>query len=293
MSWAGRSLIPTPTPGHTLAAAAGAAAVFVTAACLIPDTGILLSGDQNSNAVQILERAGTSVEVDCACDPASSINCPAQFPPVSWLPNPCPQPLAFNIPHLMDKDEAQYEFCSCPPGQADIAPLPGVEIFVNDLDVDDNGDPLDDLYAVLLLDPVPDEDPTQSVAFENYLNPNTSLSNFSENYQPIQQPRAKLRRVLIRDTNGDWDLCNGNGYPLSRGWHQVSLIVTDRPWFAADDITDPSAPPIIQRGVPDFTAGATQDQSHFSFFCYDGDDIIDGEADPECADRCEGAGDDG
>jgi hypothetical protein len=174
-----------------------------------------------------------------------------------------------------------------------VAPLPGVEIFANDLDADDNGDPLDDLYAALLLDAVPNGDPSLSVAYENYLNPNATLSDFSEKYQPIQQPRAKLRRVLIRDTNGDWDLCNGNGYPLSRGWHQFSLIVTDRPWYSAPDTTDPSAPPIIQRGVPDFTAGATQDQSHFAFFCFDGDDTIDGVSDMECAERCEGAGDDG
>ena len=287
-----RVRVPAPTIGHSLAAAGGALAVFVTA-CLIPDTGIVLSGDQNSNAVKILERAATSVEVDCACDPASSVTCPSDLPPSAWFPNPCPQPLAFNIPHLMDRDEAQYEFCSCPAGEADISPLPGVEIFVNDLDVDDQGDPLDELYAVLLLDPSPEDNPTLSVAYENYLNPNLSLSDFSENYQPIQQPRAKLRRVLIRDTNGDWDLCNGNGYPLDRGWHQMTLIVTDRPWFAAADIEDASAPPIIQRGVPDFTTGATQDQSHFSFFCYDGDATIDGELDPECVDRCEGAGGDG
>ena len=56
-----RVRVPAPTIGHSLAAAGGALAVFVTA-CLIPDTGIVLSGDQNSNAVKILERAGLTDE---------------------------------------------------------------------------------------------------------------------------------------------------------------------------------------------------------------------------------------
>ena len=72
MSRPARSMLPAPTRGHVLAALTGASAVFVVAACIIPDTGIVLSGDQNAFAVQILERAATSVEVNCACDPAGS-----------------------------------------------------------------------------------------------------------------------------------------------------------------------------------------------------------------------------
>ena len=296
-------LEPTPSPAGSASApslatiacgvALGATATLVAAACIIPDTGIVLSGDLNRNAVQILERAQVSVDADCACDAAASTNCAAIKPRETWDPNPCPQPEPTNLPHLMSNDAPEYQFCSCPPGQEDLSPLPGVELWVNDLDTTEDGEPLDELYAALLLDLEPGEDPTLAVRYTNYLNPNTPLNTDTRTYLPIQQPRPRLRRVLIRDVTSTWDLCNGAGAPLEPGWHQVTLIVTDRPWFAAPDPLDPDAPAIEQVGVPDFANGATQDQSHFVFFCFDGDETEDGVIDPQCTDRCGGGGDDG
>ena len=105
------------------------------------------------------------------------------------------------------------------------------------------GEPLDELFAALLVDADATADPTQAVGYLNYLNPNVPLSPFITEYQPIQQQRPKLRRVLIRDTTGTWDLCNGAGTPLTPGWHQVTLLTTDRPWFSVQDPIDPTAPP--------------------------------------------------
>ena len=272
---------------------AGAAAAAAFGACIVPDTGIVLTGDLNAAAVQILERAPVTVDLDCACDEASGINCDPEEPRETWNPNACPQPLASGLPHLMSRDLPQYTFCACPPGQFDNSPLPGVEILVNDLDVDEDGEPLDELFAALLVDADATADPTQAVGYLNYLNPNVPLSPFISEYQPIQQQRPKLRRVLIRDTTGTWDLCNGAGTPLTPGWHQVTLLTTDRPWFSVQDPIDPTAPPIVQLGVTDLAAGATQDQSHYVFHCYNGDDTVAGEIDPECESRCVGGGDDG
>ena len=121
-------------------------------------------------------------------------------------------------------------------------------------------------YAAALLDLRPESlDPQNSVRYRDYIDPLQPLDLDDQlNYTPLKRPDPKLR-VLNIGGEARIDLCNrANDTPLEAGFHELRIIVTDRPWFKADpdDVEG-------QAGVPDIANGATFDTTSYIFHCDD------------------------
>jgi len=235
--------------------------------CVLPDRDIQIVDEniQNKHAVRIVEPTPLSPEAQDACDDGFAgklLICQPGEP-------------EFVLPHYLDPTYADptsqnaliYNFCSCDRAASEeskfqLNPFP---LYVEDRldDVDKGPSPL---YAAALLDLRPDSlDPQNSVRYRDYIDPLQPLDLDDQlNYTPLKRPDPKLR-VLNIGGEDTIDLCNrANDTPLKAGFHELRIIVTDRPWFKADsdDVEG-------QAGVPDIANGATFDTVSYIFHCDD------------------------
>lgn len=248
---------------------AGAAALGVGIACIIPDSQIqVLITDQNAYPVRFVEGIPLDEAARCAC---SEKTCE------------CPLPGAPGIPTYLNPEDTAYQFCVCSENKIDEKRLYGVEFYVEDQDEVD-GVPSDALYAAALLDwdPTAGDSAFDYVAYRSYLDPRRPLDLSYSSYEQavIKRPRPYVRSILMRDLTGRFDLCNGAGRPVGPGFHTLSLIVTDRMWFQREGAvaeTGESEDPletmaITLDGVPDIADGATYDIETYVFMCRDEED---------------------
>jgi hypothetical protein len=186
-------------------------------------------------------------------------------------------------------------FCVCPEGLVDDDALFTFDIYVEDPDVDREGLPLDDLYAVFLLDVPPDAtDVGDYIAYRNYLDPNEParlvLLGSGSYLEPIERPRTNLKSWAL-GVDERVDLCNnneGSKLPMDeeQRLHSLRLVVTDRPWYVPVAFDDKGLPiaddqggvvregePLV--GVPDIPGGATYAVAHYVFECLTEDMIPD------------------
>lgn len=249
---------------------AGLLAVFALGcACIIPDSQINVQPNRtNPGTVRVVQAVALSAQANEAC---------AEEP--GFLA--CPMPPNTVAPGLIEEED--QAFCVCAGGRDGNA-LGGFDIYVEDPDVDDDGEPKDTLLGAFLLDVVPGDEPvSQFVAYTNYFPTNRPAQRFpTENYdQPIERPPTNLKSwVLGSDTT--LDLCNNNnGNALEPGVHGLRLVVTDRPWALPLELDEDGLPikdgedfarlegadPLV--GVPDTPAGASYDIADFVFRCVD------------------------
>ncbi len=242
-------------------------------ACIVPDKDIVIEGVfTNPGAVRIVERIPVGEDANLACDEASQevSTCPqvpaAGYLPSGWIPTP---------------------LCVCPAGASDDRAFGEIRVYAEDPDVDEDGDPKDDLFAALLLDfdPFVDE-PSDRVAYRNYLQPDRPAekvtSSAYENVIGRADPQLRFFRIV--GPEGVVDLCNDNeGDKLEPGVHSLKIVVTDRPWFTpverdaeGNPVKDPdTGEPILLPqlvGHPDLAAGATYDTKSWVFSCGEGDE---------------------
>jgi hypothetical protein len=252
----------------------------IALACIIPDTDIyVFSLDQNEHAVRFVEGIPLSEDARCACDP-----------------NTCECPIAdqTSLPPFLDPTVESYQFCICGEGAIDENRLNGTRLFAEDQDEFD-GVATDDLYAALLLDwnPTLGVSAFDYVAYRSYVDPSKDLDGYFSSYesQIIKRPRPYVRAINLIDDTSRFDLCNGAGKPLTPGFHTLTVMVTDKPWYrkpsgfadTGDDTTSDTGPEpmeVEQHGVPDIAEGATYDIETYVFHCFSAE-----EADPEC--QCE------
>ncbi len=242
--------------------------VGLSCACIIPDTNIQVQPNRtNPGTVRIVQAVALTSEANAACadEPGFQV---------------CPLPPDTVVPGLIEVEN--QAFCVCEGGR-DANALGGFDIFVEDPDVDEDGEPRDTLLGAVLLDVIEGEEPlSQFVAYTNYFPTNRPAQpTVAGTYeQPIERPPTNLRSwTLGVDTNVD--LCNdNNGTPLSPGLHSLRVVVTDRPWplpiaeadgrpevaddaFVRDELQDALV------GVPDTPGGASFDVVDFVFRCVD------------------------
>jgi len=228
------------------------------AACFIPDRDIQVNDESitNRSPVRIVEAVQISDEALTACDDSDP------------LLQECPQPQLPEdvLPHFLDPDISEFAFCSCPPGSTDAKARPNFPIYIEDRDENpdaDDGDRLDEIYAALILDyNASNHRPFTSVRYRTYINPQEPVPLAGDiTYQPIGRHGQKLRELRLGNENLDFDFCNGaTDTALDPGFHTLTVIVSDRPWFTPDD-------GFIQEGVPDFTNAATFDVTRYVFRC--------------------------
>jgi len=244
--------------------------------CILPDRDIQIVDEniQNKHAVRFVEPTPLTPEAQEACD--------AGFKGKDAICQPGEPELV--LPHLLDPNYLDpesgtyiYNFCSCDhaagyESRNKLLPFP---LYVEDRldDVDKDPSPL---YAVALLDLRPGAtDPQNSVRYRDYISPLQPLDLEDQlDYSPLKRPSPKLRVLNVGGAN-EVDLCNGaNDTPLTRGYHELRIMVTDRPWFKADP-----ADPEGQAGVPDIANGATFDTTWYIFRC-------DDKTDEHCLTEC-------
>lgn len=238
-------------------------------ACIIPDSLINVQPNRtNPGTVRIVHAVALSQQVNDACgeEPGFQV---------------CPQPGVTLLPGLIELEN--QAFCVCETGR-DGTFLGGFDIFVEDPDVDEDGEPSDPIFGAFLLD-VPDDAESVSsyVAYTNYLPTNQPAQPYAAGTyeQPIERPATNLRSWAV-GIETTLDLCNdNNGEALSPGLHNLRFVATDRPWpqpvlldddglptRSGDDfVRDDSAEPLA--GVPDLPAGASYDTIDFVFRCVD------------------------
>ncbi len=249
-------------------------------ACVFPDTDVDVVGDlTNPGTVRIIEPIPLTPEADAACAEA--------VPGFGACPLP-PNTTPFGLLH-----DEQRPLCVCPDGDGNELGI--IDVYVEDPDVDEEGQPRDTILGALMLD-VPtdidpaDFDPADYLAYENLLSPTTpaqraQLGLFSYR-DAIDRPTPQVRTwALASATTQKVDLCNDNdGDPLSPGLHTLRLVVTDRPWYVPVTLDEDGRPirekgtlvrvadaePMI--GVPDLPGGATYAVANWVFRCLDAAD---------------------
>ena len=238
-------------------------------ACIVPDTNIQVQPNRtNPGTVRIVQAVALTPEANAAC---------AEVPGFEV----CPLPQDTIVPGLIQFEN--QAFCICE-SQRDGNALGGFDIYVEDPDVDENGEARDALLGALLLDVEPGEEPlSQFVAYTNYFPTSRPAqpANAGTYEQPIEREPTNLRSWAL-GTDTKLDLCNNNnGTQLTEGLHSLRLIVTDRPWpfpitqdengrpEVADEqfLRDESEDALV--GVPDLPAGASFDVADFVFRCFD------------------------
>lgn len=263
-------------------------------ACPIPDRDIrVVTEDVNEHAVKLIEPVGISRGQACECQP-NVTGCKPDDDPDDFAAT-CPQPLSSGLPHFMDPVLPQYQFCVCGEDQFDAGASPPVEFFAEDQDTDpETGNPKDQLFAVLLLNSDFEGNPENEIAYVGLRPPTSPLPEDPGSYQVSGRPNPIVRRILVTDENGRWDLCNQAD--VKQGFNTFTLLVTDKPWNEVPvDIDDDDEPDELlpQLGVPDIASGATYDTSTYTFYCSSDNDPInpvspggDGNDPFACADRC-------
>lgn len=242
-------------PSSARAGATAAALVLAVSACVLTDQYINISDETISNRtpVRIVEPIQLTAEVQKAC---------ADDPDFGECPQPPPDDPTDVLPHFLNP--VDYDFCSCPQGRSDLGAQPDFPIFIADRDQDTNGD-YDDIFAALLLDYSPSNNrPHTSVGYRDYVNPQEPVPLASGiEYEPIGQHEPILRELRLGNENRPFDFCNGaGGTALAPGYHSLTVVVSDRPWFTPEEGS-------IQEGVPDFANGASFDTLTYVFFCND------------------------
>ena len=258
-------------------------------ACIIPDREIGFEGEfDNPGAVRIVQ----------------STLLPAQMREICEAPEPrgdrtyCPQ-----VPRTLHSGLiglANEPFCVCPSGQ-DTRVLPEFFIYAEDPDRASEL-PVDELFAVALLDFELDpnglsDDPQNSVAYRQQLpadRPPELISNRNDPSTGVfvapslsREDNALWRFRFGKDGGGGTDLCNDNdGRALTPGLHNITVMVTDRPFFRpelldaeGEPVLDEHGDPILggtQLAMPDLAAGATYAVANWVFECKD----------PAMDDRC-------
>jgi hypothetical protein len=249
----------------TLATVAGLAVVGAAAGCIIPDAGIVVQDEfVNMGAVRIVEPTPVSARADADCADRTTLSrCPQ-------LPDTLPSGLIRVSPPL----------CVCPGSSPGLGG--GFEIFVEDPDIDAEGDPKDQILGGLFLDmPSAVEDPRDHLAYTTRLPPEQPARRYAaQDVQTIERPDPHLKYWSLGDRGGTVDLCNDDdGAKLAPGLHELRLIVTDRPWYRPLLVDAEGEPmrdeggdlvfgdPVI--GMPDLAAGATYDTITYVFQCHD------------------------
>lgn len=212
----------------------------------------------------------------------------------------CPMPPAAGPPHLLNPEDPEYDFCTCPEGERDESPLRRFTLHVEDQDgrraqprgpssTDESGksgesgdesgeeanenderedEARDSLFAALLLDTKPGSRGPAAASYTSTVNPDRVLRD-SYGARPgaysvlgLNRPVPDVRELVVPTV----DLCNPlEGPSLAPGWHSLTVIVTDRPWFSSDGERR-------NYGIPDISAGASYDTAHYSFHCAAPDD---------------------
>ena len=249
-------MTPTRRLSH-LGGASVALLIVIMTGCVLPDRDIQIVDEaiQNKHAVRIVEATPLSPQAQAACDAdlkGESLICqPGQPEDV--------------LRHFLDPTLPDYNFCSCDraAGYEANNKLPAFPVYVEDRLDDESPTPL---YAAALLDVTPGTtDPQNAVRYRDYISPLQPLDLEDQlQYTPSKRPDPKLR--VLNVGNGDpIDLCNyADNVPLKPGFHELRIIVTDRPWFKVQP-DDPAG----QAGVPDLASGATFDTTSYIFHCDD------------------------
>ncbi len=233
------------------------------ASCIIPDAGIVVQDEfVNVGAVRIVEPTPITARADADCDEATALS-------------GCPK-LNDTLPSGLIRPE--YPLCVCPGGDIGMG---GFDLFVEDPDIDDQGDPADELLGALFLDMPSDAgDPRDYLAYTSQLPPEEPASRYrADDLQTIERPDPHLKAWAIAPQSR-LDLCNDNdGAKLDAGLYELRLIVTDRPWYRplmVDAMGEPVRnedgeltyhDPVI--GMPDLPVGATYDTTTYVFECYE------------------------
>ncbi|HFE44938.1 MAG TPA: hypothetical protein ENJ18_05505 [Nannocystis exedens] len=255
-----------------LAPASLALLLIASAGCILTDEDINVSDEQilNRNAVRIVEPLQLSREAREACNRENG-----------GCPQPPPDP-EYVLPHFLDPKE--YVFCSCPMGSVDSQAQPRFSIYIEDRDQDAD-EQYDDIYAALFLDYTPDNPkPYTSIRYPEYVDPQEPIPLASSiEYQPIGRNDPILRELVLGNDSRGFDFCNAaTDTALEAGFHTLTVVVSDRPWFTPEIEKDGEIlKGVIQEGVPDFLNGASFDLSTYVFYC------TAAEEDPCQASQCE------
>ena len=252
----------------------------VLTSCVLPDRYIQIVDEniQNKHPVRLVEPTPLSFEAQDACDDG--------FKGKLLICQPGEPELV--LPHFLDPTYADpkeqnalvYNFCSCAVDEEGSVQLNSFPLYVEDR-ADDVDKELSKIYMAALLDVRPEStDPQNSVRYRDHIDPLQPLDLDDQlNYTPLKRPDPKLR-VLNFGGFRTIDLCNNAiDAPLSRGFHTLTIIVTDRPWFKAPP-EEGEEDDKIQAGVPDIAGGATFDTTSYIFHC---DDKTDLHCTTECA----------
>lgn len=274
------------TPAARLSIVTAVIAGWATAGgCVLPDRVLVLDVlvDDLDVAVRFVEPTPLSPEALEACEDEigdKQLICQPGEP-------------EFVLPHYLDptyrdpksNDALIYNFCSCDrsAGEESKYQLNPFTLYVEDRldDVDKSPSPL---YAAALLDlhlRPESTDPQNSVRYRDYIDPLEPLVLDDQlEYEPSKRPPPLLRALNVGGDSdiggGTIDLCNrANDTPLKRGYHELRIMVTDRPWYKInpEDVEG-------QAGVPDLANGATFDTVSYIFRC---DDKLE---DSHCKDDC-------
>jgi len=225
--------------------------------CIAYDRKISIDEDLNESPVRLVEPTPLSEAATMACSEKLAVEENVG----------CPMPEHSRLPHFLDKDKKLYQFCSCESdNEVDSNALQFFRLYAEDQDPEED----EELRAVLLLDLEFDPSKPINIAdhvnYTNYVDPSNVLDpSFDKhsfyNLSAIGRPSPGLRSITIGNDEEKIDLCNGNDHPdpLAPGWHTLTVLVTDRPWFQNG--------PITQYGVPDIANGATFDSLHYTFYC--------------------------
>lgn len=238
--------------------------VVAAGGCIIPDAGIVVQDEfLNMGAVRIVEPTPVTTRADDDCVERTTLSgCPK-------IPDTLPSGLI----------RPDSPLCLCPEGDFGLGG--GFDIFVEDPDIDANGDPKDEILGALFLDMPPDaEDPRDYLAYINRLPPEEPARRFRAlEVQTIERPDPHLKSWALGD-RGPVDLCNDNDdATIGAGLHELRLIVTDRPWYRPL-LRDMEGKPLRDEdgalmydepviGMPDLPAGATYDTTTYVFQCFD------------------------
>lgn len=240
--------------------------VVASGGCIIPDAGIVVQDEfLNMGAVRIVEPTPVTVRADEDC---------AELPSF----NGCPQ-VPVSLPSGLIRPSSPL--CVCLENEGDFTLGGGFDIFVEDPDIDAEGDPKDEILGALFLDMPPDaEDPGDYLAYINRLPPELPARRFRAiEVQTIERPDPHLKSWTLGE-QGPVDLCNEDDrVKADPGIHELRLMVTDRPWYrpllydaSGEAVRDEDGElvydePVI--GMPDLAAGATYDTTTYVFQCYD------------------------
>lgn len=217
--------------------------------CVLPDKDIVLKGQYNAHAVRIVEPTYLNPRArEAICDYEKKEKCPEQL---SIAP----------IPHHLSPET--FSFCRCAdPKHRDPNRLPSLSVLIEEADKDP-------IYIALLLDSsASQKEPAFWEYFSAFADPITPRGarpslppDPSLYWNPYHRSGGPLREIVLGNQHGI-DLCNAHSrIQLSGGWHTLTVLVTDRPWFKPKDAKSPSY------AIPDIAAGATFARTQYSFYC--------------------------